>query len=102
MKLKYLGPRDSIMIQGNGLHEKGEIKEYPDDVGQDLLATSVKQKFEAVDDSVLSKTGKDLPDMTVPELKKLCDELHISYTADAKKADLVALIRGNTAEPQEE
>lgn len=43
-----------------------------------------------------------LSDMTVRELKDLCDKLEIEYAANAKKADLVDLIEKNTAKPPEE
>ena len=46
MKIKYLGPRKSVNVAGWGPHFKNETKEYPDDFGRELLASSRKQKFE--------------------------------------------------------
>jgi hypothetical protein len=47
MRVKYLGPRDSIAVGGFGPHREGEIKDYPDAVGEELL-TGKRQKFEQV------------------------------------------------------
>ncbi|BBO80174.1 hypothetical protein DSCO28_07400 [Desulfosarcina ovata subsp. sediminis] len=43
-----------------------------------------------------------IDEMKVPELKALMDKLGIAYPADAKKPDLVALVKANTAEPPKE
>jgi len=48
MFIKYLGPSDSVNVGGYGSHAKAEVKEYPDEFGEELLATSKKQKFEVV------------------------------------------------------
>ena len=48
MKLKYLGPRDQVLVEPYGRHWQDKVKEYPDDFAEALLATSVRQKFEAV------------------------------------------------------
>lgn len=45
---------------------------------------------------------KKLEDLTVPELKKLCDEKEIEYTKSAKKADLIALLENAENEEEEE
>lgn len=44
---------------------------------------------------------KKLEDLTVPELKKLCDEKEIEYTKSVKKADLIALLE-NAEEDEED
>jgi len=58
MKIKYLGPSPSVNVAPYGAHKKEEIKDYPDKFGEALLATSKKQKFEAVD--ALQKKSKKL------------------------------------------
>lgn len=98
MKIKYTGPRDVINVAPYGLHGKDEVKDYPDEFGEDLLATSKKQKFEAVDGI---KTGA-LNDMTVKELKALLDKREVSYDATATKSKLIALVEANTGEPPAE
>jgi hypothetical protein len=50
MRIEYLGPGDAVNVGGHGPHRRGEIKDYPDDVGAELLATSKKQRFAAVED----------------------------------------------------
>lgn len=56
MKIKYNGPGAFVMVEPHGMHKKGEVKEYPDDFGANLIETSRKQKFEVVDAS--DKKGK--------------------------------------------
>lgn len=48
MKIKYLGPSDSVNVAPFGEHPKGKVKWYPDEFGKELLETSKKQKFEEV------------------------------------------------------
>lgn len=48
MKIKYLGPSPEVNIEPYGPHRKDEAKDYPDDFGQELLATSKRQKFEEI------------------------------------------------------
>jgi len=50
MKIKYLGPHDFVEVRGFGPHLRSEVKDYPDEVGRELLATARRQKFEAVKD----------------------------------------------------
>lgn len=51
MQLIYLGPRNSIEIPGHGAHQKGSVKEYPDEVAEALLTTSNRQKWKAAEPS---------------------------------------------------
>jgi len=48
MKIKYLGPSPSVNVGGFGEHLKNQVADYPDDVAEELLSTSKKQRFEAV------------------------------------------------------
>lgn len=97
MRIKYLGPSGFVFITPYGDHQKGETKEYPDEFGKELIATSKKQKFEAVDGRIAET--KALEDMTVADLKALLDKLKVSYDSRATKAVLTELIKTNTAEP---
>jgi len=45
MKIKYMGPSPFVKIGGYPVQKKNEVIEYPDEVGEELLATSKKQKF---------------------------------------------------------
>lgn len=101
MLINYLGPSDFVRVPPYGRHWQDQVKEYPDEFGADLLASSTKQQFEEVDDGVVTETP-DLADMTVKELKELAAKLEIDVDAKAKKNDLVAAIEGATGEPPEE
>jgi hypothetical protein len=101
MKIKYLGPSQSVTVIPYGRHLKNKVKDYPDDFGEKLMATSVRQQFEAVDDGVITQADQRIAAMTVPQLTALCKELEIEVPTGARKADLVALIEENTAEPPE-
>lgn len=46
-KVKYLGPMDRVLVEGDP-QMKGEEKEYPADVAEELIATAVRQRFEPV------------------------------------------------------
>lgn len=84
----------SVNVAPYGSHAKDEAKDYPDEFGEDLLATSKKQKFEAID-GIIAETG-ELTDMTVKKLKVLLDKLEVPYDAKATKSDLVSLVEENT------
>lgn len=57
MKIKYLGPSESVNVAPYGPHRKGEEKDYPDEFAEELLATSKKQKFKAAG-PIKTKGGK--------------------------------------------
>jgi len=59
MKIKYLGPRDKVNVEPYGPQKQNEVKEYPDDFGEELLATSVKQRFEALGGPKPEPKGKE-------------------------------------------
>ena len=102
MQIKYLGPGDWVNVAPYGQHTKDRVKDYPDDFGAELLATSRRQKFEAAeDDDVIAKTPP-LDEMTVPQLRDLLGKLGVDIPAGSKKADLIALVMKNTAEPPAE
>lgn len=49
MKIIYVGPSDKVNVPPYGSHGKGETKDYPEEFARELLATSRRQKFEAVE-----------------------------------------------------
>lgn len=51
MKVRYLGPRQSVWVAPFGVHVAGEIKDYPEEFARDLVATSRRQQFEMVESS---------------------------------------------------
>ena len=59
MKVKYLGPSKSVNVGGYGAHRKGRVKEYPDEVAEELLATADKQRFQAVGAAKKTAGGTD-------------------------------------------
>lgn len=48
MFIRYLGPREEIDLPPHGRHLRGQSKDYPEDFGKELLATSKRQVFEVV------------------------------------------------------
>jgi len=48
MFIRYLGPREEIDLPPHGKHLKGQLKDNPEGLAKELLATSKKQIFEAV------------------------------------------------------
>ena len=61
MKIKYLGPSSSILVgifRTEIKHVKGQIIDYPDDVGKDLLLDK-KNNFEAVTSNIKSSPKKN-------------------------------------------
>jgi len=123
MRVKYLGPRDSIGVAGHGEHLKDEVKDYPDEVGVELVTESKRQHFEAVDgllDDAKAMPGKpdgageqaekgedeqggggedappeelSLEERTVAELTAMCEERGIEVPKKAKKAELIELLK---------
>ena len=98
MRVKYLGPRDSIGVAGYGLHLKDEVKDYPDEVGVELVTTSVRQKFEAPDgipEGAGEQGGKgesEMEELTKAELIAMCEERGIEVPKKPRKAELIELI----------
>lgn len=56
MKVRYLGPRSSVIVAPYGAHPAGEIKDYPEEFARDLVSTSLRQQFELAE-----------PEITPPE-----------------------------------
>lgn len=91
----------------NIAHTK-EPKEYPDGFFSEedleiLRKEPMLSIHEGLDDSdhIIARTPA-LEKMDAKKLKELCDRLEIEYPADAKKPDLIELIKANTAEPPKE
>lgn len=47
MKVRFDGPREQIRTT-LGVHRKGEVKEYPEAVGRELIETGIRNKFSEV------------------------------------------------------
>lgn len=84
MKIKYLGPNDHVVVGSYGVHYRDEIKEYPDDFAKELLATSVRQRFEG-EGSIESKT--------VAELTTILEAAGIEIPPKARKAELIEMLK---------
>jgi len=91
MQIKYLGPSGDVNVAPYGPHRKGDVKEYPDDFAEELLATSIKQKFEAIDVADA---------LTVAQLKAELDIRGIEYPDKAKKAELFEIYEATKGEPE--
>lgn len=50
MKVKYLGPRDSVNVGEFGPHAKGQVKNYKKEIAEELVKTANRQSFEIVED----------------------------------------------------
>lgn len=48
MLIRYLGPREEIDLPPHGKHLRGQSKDYPEEFGIELMATSKRQIFERV------------------------------------------------------
>ena len=59
MKIRYLGPQPRVSVGPYGPHMRGEVKDYPDGFGEELLATSRRQRFEKVSGSAGADTPPD-------------------------------------------
>lgn len=80
MKIKYVGPNDHVIVGPFGRHDRDQIKEYPDEFGKELLASSQRQRFEGAVET-----------MTIAELRAKLAEAKIDVPANTKKAELVEL-----------
>lgn len=86
MKIRYAGPADVIIVGAFGDHRKDEIRDYPDEVGRELIETAKKNLFEEVSDA------PDPEKMTVEQLKgELAGFVDPASLKNLKKADLVTL-----------
>ena len=36
------------MVAGFGRHDKNEVKDYPDEAAEELIETSIRQKFQII------------------------------------------------------
>ena len=67
--------------------------------GENLLATSKKQRFEEVEDDGVIASTPPPEKMEVPELRVLLDKLKVKYPAKAGKTALLDLVNKHTAPP---
>lgn len=66
MDIVYLGPYESVNVAPYGDHRKGQLKQYPDEFGADLIATSRKNRFESVTHEPKPKKVETKPDWVEP------------------------------------
>jgi len=99
MLIKYLGPSPEVNVGQFGSQRLGEAKEYPDNIGRELIETAKKQRFEAAEaltDAVPSPEG-----MNVEQLKAELGNFYDAPTLKGlKKADLIALFNTTRADLQ--
>jgi hypothetical protein len=85
-------------------HPRGAT-DYPDDRFSEndlrILRSEPMLSVEVVDDGIIARS-ENPEGLTVPKLKKLLDALKIQYPSVAVKADLIELLKKNTAPPPEE
>jgi len=106
MKIRYDGPSPFVRVHPFGRHYQGETKEYPDDFGGQLLASCNRQQFAAADgenspdpiDALIANPIDDWFDLTVEQLRMVCDRLNLKYTKAYREAGLVKLIDAHFAE----
>lgn len=88
-----------------GMAHPKQPMDYPDDRFSDeelhILQVERMLTVEVIDDGEITRS-ENPEKMTVPELKKLLDDLKITYPTSAIKAALLKLLRDNTAAPPEE
>lgn len=92
MKIKYLGPMNRVIVAPYGDHFKDQVKDYPKEFGEELLATSLKQQFEVVGKSAEEPDEDSLELKTVAELTAMLKEKGIEVPPKARKAELIALL----------
>lgn len=87
-----------------GMEHSRERTEHPDGTFTEEQVEILKAEAMLIveDDGYIAKADKPLKEMTVADLKELCNKLEIEYSGNAKKADLIELIEKHTAEPPEE
>lgn len=103
MLVKYEGPSESVHVPPYPDHPRGEIRDYPDEFGRDLVENSRRQVFsfaeDGTDDGVLAIVPGNLDELDIDRLRDLCSRLGIKYGPRANEPTLIKLIRKNTAEP---
>ncbi len=94
MQIKYVGPSPSVIVHPYGVHMKDKVREYPDDFGEELLATSHKQNFEQVGGqrSGAGSGGDEAVDPEKMTVAQLAEELG-GNPDGLKKAELVEQVK---------
>jgi len=97
MLIKYLGPSPEVNVGQFGSQRLGEAKEYPDNIGRELIEAAKKQRFEAA----WSDSGPSVENMTVEQLKAdLGNFYDVPTLKGLKKADLIVLFNTTRADLQ--
>lgn len=107
MKIKYLGPGEFVNVVPYGRHAKDETKEYSDDFGTDLLATSKKQQFEEAEPGSAPGAGEgggggdSYEEMTKKEIMEKIGAFQATDELEKmklKKADLIEILKKHEAQ----
>jgi len=86
MKIKYLGPSPSVNVGGFGPHTKGAVIDYPEEIGEELIATAKRQKFEAVEGG-----GRMTPPTAEEILKAARQAIKAGDVTQSGKPEVVAI-----------
>lgn len=87
--LVYKGPQDAVNVAGVGRVAVGQEFSVDDDRAVELLAKK-KQQFQ--------EAAPDFTALSVAQLKDALSKKGIPFDANAKKADLIALLSGEGRE----
>lgn len=104
--MAYIVTRNIIDTKDNNrFYEEGEYYPRPDFsvsdsriselLGKGVIAQEDKKPTPEATEAPAEETEKPIDKLKISELKEQLDAQGISYDADAKKADLVALLQGN-------
>ena len=104
--MAYIVTRNIIDTKDNNrFYEEGEYYPRPDFsvsddriselLGKGVIAKEGNKPAPEVAEAPVEEAEKPIDKLKISELKEQLDAQGISYDADAKKADLVALLQGN-------
>lgn len=104
--MTYIVTRNIIDTKDNNrFYEEGDLYPRPDFsvsdsriselLGKGVIVQEDKKPAPEATEAPVEETEKPIDKLKISELKEQLDAQGISYDADAKKADLVALLQGN-------
>ena len=79
---------NSIMIEGLGYIDRGDIFDYPDD----KITERIRRNCVNADGSPITVEKRTLEDLTLAELKVKAQALHVPFGAKTTKQDLITRI----------
>ena len=96
-----VNPGECIVFNRKNYLSGDKIPGLPEKEAERLIFIGKATPVVDEGDGVIAET-KPPEDMTIPKLKELLDRLEVPYASDARKDDLVALVKENTGTPPEE